>query len=176
MADKALEPARRNRKVRPIRIEGDVAFVTLTQGLEATIDAADVHLVKDWNWHAQVHRTGHAYASRGIMTDNGTRSIGMHRAIMSADGGEVDHINGNGLDNRRANLRCCSHAENMQNRSLDRRNKLGSRGVFMDRGKFRACIQDKGRTINLGTYHSKEEAAAAYIGAAKALFGTFSPV
>jgi len=176
MADNALEPKRRNIKLRPVRVEGEVAYVPLTKGLEAIIDAADVPLVDSWNWHAQTLRTGHAYANRSVATDRGSRAIAMHRVIMNADGREVDHINGDGLDNRRANLRLCSHGENMRNRVLDRRNTLGLRGVWSSNGKFRACIQFNGRTIHLGTFTSKKEASAAYVGAAKALFAEFSPV
>lgn len=96
--------------------------------------------------------------------------------MTGAGGKEVDHINGDGLDNRRANLRKCSHGQNMMNRVLDRRNKVGARGVSTRRGKFRACIKYLEKTYHLGTYLTKEEAAAAYTGAAKVLYGDFAPV
>jgi hypothetical protein len=176
MAEEALEPKRRNIKARPIRIDGDLAYVPLTKGLEAVIDAADVHLVSAHNWYAHVHKTGHAYAARSINMGSGCRTLMLHRVVVGEDGGEVDHINGDGLDNRRANLRICTHQQNMHNRVMDRRNTLGSRGVWIDRGKFRATIKHNNKSIHLGRFPTKEEAAAAYTGAAKALFGKFSPV
>lgn len=178
MATTALPGARRARKIRPIEIRGEVAIVTLTRGLFATIDAADVDLVKDWNWYASVGVHGHAYAHRSAYREDGTSfGMGMHRQLLAApSGSEVDHVDGDGLNNRRANLRACSHAQNVANRVLDRRNKLGLKGVWIRGGTFRACVQYNGRTIHLGSYQTKEEAAAAYAGAARALFGEFARV
>lgn len=175
MADEAVGRGRTARKVRPIRVDGDVAYVTLTRGLVAVIDAADVGIIDQWNWHAQVHHTGHAYAYRTTAKDGKNRPLAMHRALTGAPAGtHVDHRDGDGLNNRRSNLRVCTHAENMQNRVLDRRNRFGASGVWARRGKYRACIKINRRTIHLGTFETPEEAAAAYHGAAKVLFGEFA--
>lgn len=174
MADTALEPSRPTRKIRPIRIDGDVAYVPLTRGLEAVIDAADVPLVEGWNWYACVGKYGHAYAYRAIKRDGKHRSAPMHRQIMGPSERLVDHIDGDGLNNRRSNLRLATPQQNIVNRVMDRRNKLGIKGVDISNGKYRACIQKDGRTIFLGRYETAKEASAAYNGAAKALFGEFA--
>jgi hypothetical protein len=87
----------------------------------------------------------------------------LHRVIMNAAvGAEVDHIDGNPLNNCQSNLRLVSHKENM-------RNHLGkNRGVWSIRGgKFRASIKVSGRSIHLGCYSSEEEARTAYMAAKK---------
>lgn len=159
-----------SKPVRPIRIEGEVAYVTLTKGYEVMIDADDVPLIAAWNWMAQASTPRHVYAARS----GNPGTIMMHRIILGVTSGHVDHIDGNTLDNRRANLRPCSHAENMMNRALDKRNKFGLPGVFQRRNRFRACIKTGGRTVHLGTYSTPAEASAAYIGASKIAFGKFA--
>lgn len=93
------------KKIRTIRVEGNIAYVPLTHGHEAIIDACDASLVDAFNWYARV-RPHTVYAVRTTRSGMVKRDSRMHRAIMGdPDGFEVDHINGNGLDNRRDNLR-----------------------------------------------------------------------
>jgi hypothetical protein len=90
---------------------------------------------------------------------------------------EVDHINGDPADNRLANLRLATHAENMQNtRSSRKRTRPGLVGAsfFKPAGKWRARIMASGETHNLGYFDSEEEAHSAYV-AAKARLHTFQP-
>jgi hypothetical protein len=89
----------------------------------------------------------------------------------------LDHINGDRADNRIANLRECSPAENAQNRLADRDNKSGYQGVYRPRGQntWRAQIKKDGVRHYLGDYPTPQEASAAYK-AAKRLLHTFSPV
>jgi hypothetical protein len=101
----------------------------------------------------------------------------MHRLIVGASKGvEVDHINGDPLDNRRENLRRCSHAENMKNRKMHSNNKLGVKGVHWDkRGScFRAQIKVDGKKIHLGMFGTPEEASKSYQRAAQLYFGEFA--
>ncbi len=88
-------------KVRPIRIEGDLAYVPLTKGYEAVIDAADVCLVENFNWYADTSHGHTVYARRNV--NNGKPcSIKMHRVITGCEEGLlVDHKDCNGLNNRR---------------------------------------------------------------------------
>jgi len=149
--------------------------VPLTRGLEATIDAADVGLVEGFNWYALVTQYGHAYAMRAQVIDGHRTSILMHRLIVEASTeDEVDHIDGDGLNNRRSNLRTCTPRQNSANQRVMRRNKLGFKGVAKKCRRFYASIQSAGKTVHLGTYDTPEEAAAAYRGAAKALHGDFA--
>lgn len=95
-----------------IEVVGDVALVELTQGRWATIDAEDVALVEGKSWYAQ--RGGHTWYA---VWKPGRRGIPMHRLIAGTPRGlHTDHLDWNGLNNRRSNLRVCTHAENMANR------------------------------------------------------------
>lgn len=158
---------------RPIRVDGDVAYIPLTRGLEAIIDVADVPLIGTRRYHAIVHADGRAYAARGEYVDGKRSTRLMHRDIMAIEG-SVDHINGDGLDNRRSNLRECSLTQNSANRMMNRNNRLGIKGVLAGNGRFKAQIQCNGRKYHLGSYDTPEEAAAAYRGAAIVLFGAFA--
>jgi hypothetical protein len=161
--------------IRPIRIEGDVAYVTLTKGYVAIIDAADVSLVDGWNWYAQP--SGHtAYAMRTFQYDGRSRGIIMHREIMdSPPHMQVDHINGNGLDNRRENLRLATVAQNQHNQGLSIKNTSGFKGVSWHKatGGWQAKIKFEGKRIWLGSYDTPEEAAAAYAAASEKFHGEF---
>lgn len=163
--------------VRPCFERDGVGVVPLTKGFEALVDLADLGLVSPFNWSALCTPHGHAYAQRSVTVDRVTRAILMHRLIMECPQGMViDHINGNGLDNRRANLRICTHNDNMKNQVVHRINRLQAKGVWLPKGRsrYRAAITFNGRKIRLGSYDTVEEAAAAYKGAAKALGGEFA--
>ena len=92
-----------------IRIDSVGAYVVLTRGVEARIDASDVALVSQHSWHATTSSTGCFYA-------RSSRVGFMHRLLTGAKRGEeVDHINHDTLDNRRENLRVGTHKQNMEN-------------------------------------------------------------
>lgn len=92
--------------------------------------------------------------------------------------GGLDHINGNESDNRWVNLRLAKHYENCANRGIKSDNKSGVKGVFQrpESGKWRAVISSKaaGKRINLGSFATLEEAAAAYAQAAQTIHGEFA--
>ena len=88
---------------------------------------------------------------------------------------EVDHINGDKWDNRKCNLRIVTHADNMKNRKLDKRNKSGYTGVKETKtGTWNAQIYCDGKYINLGTYKTKEEAVKARKSGEEKYFGKFA--
>jgi hypothetical protein len=164
--------------IRPIRIEGNVAFVPITKGYETIIDAVDVHLVEGWNWCANVgSNTVYSQRLTPRDADGKQQKILMHRAIMAApDHLEVDHENGNGLDNRRsANLRLATHAQNNRNQRISRANTSGAKGVSWDRRdkKWRAYITLGGKRKHLGFYTEIDDAAAAYAKASAEMHGEF---
>lgn len=151
-----------------------MAEIPLTQGKVAIVDDADLPLVTQYKWHCK-----HGYAARSTY-GNGRSTILMHRAILNApDGTEIDHIDGNKLNNRRANLRLCSHADNMKNKvSYKKRAENHScfKGVHWKKAtrKWMACIQLDGKRRHLGHFTDETEAALAYDTAARELFGEFA--
>jgi len=145
--------------------------IQLTQGKVAIVDDEDFNFINQWHWNAR-QINGHWYAKRG----EAGKTIFMHRIIMNAPKGlEVDHIDGDGLNNLRENLRVCTHAENLRNQRLPRHNKSGYKGVLpYINGKVRALIQLNGEKIFLGIFDNAEEAAHAYDAKAIELYGEFA--
>ena len=152
--------------------------------LVAIIDDRDAASVLPYNWHVKIrkHRNGRLdiYAARWI-TGGPRRRIAMHQHLLGDKPGfEIDHHDGDGLNNRRKNLRFCTKAQNQWNGSRRRDNVSGFKGVTFDRGKrigrkrWKASIQFNHKRINLGRYLSPREAADAYDAAALKLFGEFS--
>lgn len=150
--------------------------IELTQGKFAVVDDADFEFLNQWKWHAR--RNGrNCYAGRGIRINGMPRIIGMHQVILNLPSGmKSDHINGDGLDNRRSNLRSCTHCENMRNRSKNIRDSSRYKGVFWDKAtqKWRARISINSRETHLGYFDDEEKAACAYNAAARKHFGEFA--
>ena len=112
---------------------------------------------------------------------NGSRDKSIHRVVMNAPRGmDVDHINGNPLDNRKENLRICTRSENCRNRKVRVTSKSGFKGVYRKpSGRYEAYIGNpdvKNRLIHLGTYDTPEEAARVYDAKARKLHGEFANV
>lgn len=90
-------------------------------------------------------------------------------------GPTLDHINGDGLDNRWCNLRRCDTSQNLSNKAIQSNNKLGIKGVHSTKnGKYRASVQFRGKNMYLGCFNTAEEAKAAYDAAAKVIQGEFA--
>lgn len=130
------------------------------------IDEADVALVLDRHWHCirdKKRRTMYLVNQRSTNTP---RYLRMHRLILGVTDPSVvvDHINGNGLDNRRANLRLCNSFLNAQNRKKNKNNTSGFIGVtFRKRAqKYEARIMFNRIMYALGSYSTAVEAARAY--------------
>jgi hypothetical protein len=106
----------------------------------------------------------------------------MHRVIaarMGLDLSEIiDHMDGNGLNNSRSNLRAATNAQNLQNRGKQKNNTSGIKGVSWDkaRSKWAAEIRSQGKRYHLGRFDTKEEAAEAYRKAAKKLHKEFAKI
>jgi hypothetical protein len=94
--------------------------IPLTQGYFAIVDDSDFDMLNRVKWHANKgHNT--FYAQRSVLQENGKwKNVQMHRVILGVHDPkiQVDHINGDGLDNRRCNLRSCTRSENMQNQQI----------------------------------------------------------
>lgn len=163
-------------KLKKIRIVGDIAYVPLTKGFEAIIDAEDAPMIGAYNWYASNYK-GRPYARRSLKVDGRTFTWHMHREIIAAPIGlEVDHRDGNGLNNRRGNLRTATDQQNARNR----RKATGATGVIgvtLSRtdGRYDAKIYVDGKPKRIGTFGTVEAASAARARAEKRVFGEFSP-
>ena len=96
--------------------------------------------------------------------------------MVTPKGMATDHINGDGLDNRKQNLRICTHAENLRNRRLGKNNTSGYKGVSWHKlhKLWYAHISHNKKLMSLGYFKDKEEAAKAYDRKAIELFGEFA--
>lgn len=150
--------------------------IPLTKGQVALVDDEDYEALAKRRWHAcwmESSQTFYAHHSKLVKDGGGTLS--MHRAIVGAQAGQdVDHINGNGLDNRRENLRVCSRAQNLANRRSSRRRRSGLKGAYKLGERWLASIKSNGKTRHLGVFDTPEEAHAAYCAAARELHGEFA--
>lgn len=120
------------------------------------------------------------YAGRSARDGKKQLVIKLHRWIMGVTDPSicVDHINHDKLDNRRENLRTCTHTENMQNKTANSRGVSHFKGVTLDsrkkKKKWRATIVVNKKQIYLGMYLTEEEASEAYNNAATKYFGEFA--
>jgi hypothetical protein len=165
-----------SRALRPIRIEGNVAYIPLTQGYEAKVDVEDIQIVEGFNWMACVTRDADGLARSVYAARKCGRKMYMHREIMQpASHVEVDHIDGDGLNNLRENLRVATASQNAKNRRALRFGVSGLKGVVWHVGtqKWQAQIGVNGRTVYLGLFDSAENAAAAYAAASIRMHGVF---
>jgi len=150
--------------------------IELTQGRHAIVDDDDYEWLMQHKWH--YHRTG--YARRGSGGRKQHRKLYMHREIAKAPSGfDVDHINGNTLDNRKSNLRICTRKENIRNQkliSVKRRKTSVYKGVSWDKrdGRWIAQITVDRRSIRLGSFTNELDGALAYDEAARRFFGEFA--
>lgn len=154
--------------------------VPLSRGLFAFVDAKDSKDVGRWLWSTSSPRryTGGFYARRNFGPDaEGQQYKSMHLYLMNPPAGmEVDHKNGEGLDNRRSNLRVCPHNHNMRNMRRWTKKSSKYKGVswFKRDSRWRAYIVDANRQFHLGYFDDEVTAAETYDRAAKEMFGEYA--
>lgn len=135
--------------------------IILTQKQVAVIDDNDYKIVKDYKWYAIISKTKRTYYAASTINK---KMVQMHRLILKASTGQlVDHIDGNGLNNLRENIRICNKTEN-------NRNRHSTVGVSKYKGvtwhkptkKWRARITVNSKKIHLGLFLLETSAAEAY--------------
>jgi hypothetical protein len=150
--------------------------IPLSRGLFAIVDDCDFNEMSKFKWCAQ--EDDHTYyAVRSEKHIGKTKVIRMHRSILNpSDDMVIDHINGNGLDNRRENIRACSIKENCRNYKMPKTNTSGVKGAVFDkrRGKWQVHIKVDRLNKHIGYFDSLEDAAKAYNEAAKKYHGEFA--
>ena len=149
--------------------------IKLTRGKVALVDDKDYVSFSSFRWRASETKSGF-YAVRQIyISKYKTKPCFLHRLILGEpEGLIVDHINGDSLDNRRKNLRTCTHQQNIANRKISKNNTTGFKGVVRDRKGFRAEIKVWGKKIHLGSYKNPIDAAHSYDLASKKYFKNFA--
>lgn len=138
--------------------------IPLTQRKFALVDDEDFEWLNRWKWFARETRELW-YAGRFEFENKKRKQIHMHRLIMKTPSYlDVDHIDRNGLNNQKYNLRNCTRSQNQKNRKKQDNNTSGFMGVSWDksRNKYKAKIKLNGKTINLGRFQQALDAAKVY--------------
>lgn len=150
----------------------NIRHIPLTQNKFATVDAADYPALSKHKWTAaKSPNTFYAVRSQA------KKQIRMHRQITNAPNHlVVDHIDHNGLNNTRKNLRLCTKAQNAKNQRKQKGTSSKYKGVCWNKKekKWRARVQANGKTHNLGDYKQEIKAAKAYDKKASTLFGQYA--
>lgn len=149
--------------------------ILLSKGQVAIIDDDDFWELAQWKWN--IGGSGYAERTRRVGEQWHTMIIRMHCWIMRPPKKmEVDHINGNKLDNRRENLRVITSSQNKMNQGVRKNNKLGVKGIYFHekRKRFIAQIQANGKSFHLGYFVDLESAKAAYSKAVMEHHGEFA--
>lgn len=155
--------------------------IQLTQGKVALVDDEDFDRLRQYKWYAKrCSRNGSLwYAYRSIpVADEGPTILAMHTTVMgdAPAGMEIDHRDGDGLNNQRENVRIATHEQNQANTKPHNGRKY--KGIYRDKRyaqpRYRAQIRRGGKVIYLGTFQTDIEAARAYDTKAKEMSGEFA--
>jgi len=142
-------------------------------GNSAIVDDDDYEYLSGWKWHGAFREPNLIYASR-VQND---RLFLMHIEILGKrENLEIDHKDGNGLNNQRDNLRHCTHAENQRNRRVGSNNTSGFRGVYLDKqtNKWIAKIKMNGKIRRVRGFNTPEDASKKYNQLAQEWFGEYA--
>jgi len=154
-----------------------MAEIPLTQGMVAIVDTEDFDYLNRWKWCAfRGGRELYYAAQNGNQGGKSHGMIFMHRLILGVPSRKIDHRDRNGLNNRRSNLRVCTHQQNLFNQTQRVNTSSIYKGVSWrkDRQEWIAYIRINGKRKHLGYSINEEQAALAYNEAATLYFGEFA--
>lgn len=153
---------------KPITLDDCTLIVPLTQNRYAFIDSEDFDKIKDHSW---------CLGPRGeyAQTNINRIPVKMHRLILDFPEQEIDHINGNSLDNRKQNLRVCDHVQNSKNKMKYKNNTSGFKGVYFSKtlNKFITYVTNNYKKIYFGMFNTAEEALIVYKNKSQELYKEF---
>lgn len=152
-----------------------IRTIPLTQGYSATVDDEDYAELSKYNWTI-LKTGGKVYAIRHLSGSSNSHIL-MHRQILDLeDGVEVDHIDGDGLNNCRDNLRPATRSQNSWNRLYRPRGHSKYRGVYFKKRehKWVAQLTYNNRSIHIGYFKTEEEAALAWNKLAMEMYGEYA--
>lgn len=138
--------------------------IVLISGTKTQVDDKDYIWLSQYSWQEFKHGNT-SYAKRHTESGGKRKTVYMHRELMKPEIGEmVDHIDGNGLNNQRQNLRICTNSQNQFNSKKQSNNTSGFKGVSWHKGnrKWKVAMVVRGKRISIGYFSEKEKAAAAY--------------
>jgi hypothetical protein len=152
--------------------------LSLTKGKFALVDDEDYDILSQSHWCARTDGTNW-YAERHAKKDGRWTMLKMHREILNCPSNrEVDHKDGDGLNNQKSNIRICFHRQNGANRKRQSDNQSGYKGVYVDTwhgyNYIRAAIIVSGKKIHLGRFKDFISAAIAYDNAAIKHYGEYA--
>jgi len=162
-----------------VQVVGDIAMIELTQNRTAIFDAEFLSVIEKMKWGAMKGKYT-SYATARNMFDDGTvKTILMHRLLVNpSEDMVIDHINGDGLDNRLSNLRVVTVSQNNLNSRVRNDSQSGIKGAYYDKrkGTYYSRITVEGKNIYLGTFKTVEEAAQAYAEASAKYHGEYGRI
>jgi hypothetical protein len=159
----------KNKKLWVPIVDGEVIKIPLTNGRYALIDSADLPIVEKLAWYYNPSGYADTHLSR-------KKHVSMHRMILSAtDNQSVDHIDHDGLNNRRSNIRLCTQSQNSMNRRAQSNNSTGIKGICFDkrRNEWHASVK-AGDVVKQKNFKAIEDAISAHTQWVKELHGDFA--